>query len=216
MANGCRIFESELSVIAYEANQYSNCETGGDLYGLWTASGEPVIYLAVGPGPMAIVQNYDYEMDIEYMKKCEAVLQANFGIHYLGDWHSHHNLSLYQPSPGDQNRIQRLMRINDVYNMAEIIVTHQQEKGSGQKERIDAYSYNGVYLLQNEVLVLDDLTSPIRSALQSPSAAKVFNLGGGEFPMDRILINTGIIDLDETPSYGFPSGNNIGDALPGS
>ena len=196
MANSFRIFESELSAIAFEASQYSNCETGGDLYGLWTASGEPVVFLAVGPGPLAIVQNYDYEMDVEYMKKCEAILLANFGIHYLGDWHSHHNLSLYQPSPGDQNRIQRFMRVNDSYNMAEIIVTHHRGDASRGQERIDAYSYNGVYLLENEIAVLDSKISPLRSALRSPSAAKVFNLIKGEFPIDRILVNAGIIDSE--------------------
>ena len=197
MADIFRIFESELAAIAYEANRYSNCETGGDLYGLWTASGEPVVFLAVGPGPMAIVQNYDYEMDIEYMKKCEKILQSCFGIHYLGDWHSHHNLSLYQPSPGDQNRIQRLMRINDVYNMAEIIVTHHRRQDPVHRERIDAYSYNGVYLLENEICVLDSKTSPIRAALHTAPAAKAFNLGRGQFHIGNILINTGLMDSKE-------------------
>ena len=188
MSNQFWIFESELSAIAFEASKYNDRETGGDLYGLWTAGGNPVVYLAVGPGPKAVGQACEYEMDIDYMRECERIVHANYGIHYLGDWHSHHNLSLHNPSSGDQQRIQSIMRKNSINVMAEIIVTHVPGSIPAQ-ERVDAYAYKNGYMFTCEVCTLENKISPIRSAIQSNPSRRTFNLGLGQISINQIQIN---------------------------
>ena len=189
MANQFFMFESELSIIASEASKYHDRETGGDLYGLWTAGGNPVVYLAVGPGQRAMGQACEYEMDINYMRECERILHANYGIHYLGDWHSHHSLPLYQPSLGDQQRIQRLLQKNNINNMAEIIVTHSNSKTS-IRERVDAYTYKNGFLTNSEVHILENKISPIRISIQSNLNQKLFNLGTRLISINQIQINS--------------------------
>ena len=182
------IFQSELQAIAAEASKYRDRETGGDLYGLWTAQGIPVVYLAVGPGARATGKHAEYEMDIDYMMRCERILGSRYGIHYLGDWHSHHNLMLTHPSPGDQSRIQGLLVRNDFSFMAEVIVTHVAETRSPY-ERMDAYVYSRDTMRASPIRMLESEMSPIRELLLDNRYRKEMNLGSVRFPPDRIVIN---------------------------
>lgn len=181
------IFESELRAIAYEAAKYPNLETGGDLYGLWTADGNPVVYLATGPGKHVIHQEARYQMDIDYKKNCETVLSKEFGIHYLGDWHSHHKLEFCEPSSGDQNRIFSIFRkhINIKY-MAEIIINHT-TNGKG-KEIISGYIYDRETMMYAEVVCPDSKTSPIRESVWKLKKKKLFNLIDGRLPINDIVL----------------------------
>ena len=95
------IFESELQLIAAEAQKYPTAETGGDLYGLFTHGGAPVIWLASGPGPRCQRNGTQFEQDTEFMSRWQATLFEKSGVQYIGSWHSHHQLGLNQPSSGD-------------------------------------------------------------------------------------------------------------------
>jgi len=201
MSNSFWIFESELKAIAFESSEYDNLETGGDLYGLWSAWGEPVIYLALGSGPNASKKHSEYEMDIEYMKECERVLQANHGIHYLGDWHSHHNLMLHKPSLGDQRRIQSLLRKNSINNMAEIIVTHILPE-KGKRERINAFTYKGSKMNHSKIRLLESKISPIRESIMLNQKKYLkLNMINGKIPLNNIQINF----HDKNGSSNYPS-----------
>jgi len=178
------IYESELCSIAYEAGKYPECETGGDLYGLWTANGNPVVFLATGPGKSAIHQNAHYQMDIEYQKKCQTILMEQFGIHYLGDWHSHHNLRIYEPSEGDRQRIQNLFTKNyQVAHMAEIIVNHAVE--ANKREIISAYIYSKNMKYSN-IKCMKSKNSPIREKVICMVETKYFNLIDGKLPINQV------------------------------
>lgn len=186
MLNSTLIYESELCAIAYEANKYPECETGGDLYGLWTADGIPVIFLATGPGKNAVHQNAQYQMDVEYEQKCESILIEQFGIHYLGDWHSHHKLNIYEPSCGDRDRIRQIFHKNSkITHMAEMIVNHAEE--TGKKEMVSAYIYNKL-VQKSDIKIMKTKSSPIRNKLQMMNESKEFNLIEGKLLLNQIII----------------------------
>ena len=187
MTKVLKVFESELRAMAYEANHYSDCETGGDLFGLWLSNGNPVVFLATGQGSKAKRHIAKYEMDVEYMLKCEEILLAKFGIHYLGDWHSHHNLNLCQPSGGDQQRIKTICNANGRTSMCEIIITHVLDDRC--KERLDAFVYTNNYLNNSSIDVLETKISPIRKALTEQNSHAI-NLINGQLSFNDLLLTT--------------------------
>jgi len=131
------IFESELRTVALEASSRTD-ETGGDLFGLWSAGRRPVIFLAVGPGPDAVHERAHFGQDVAFLSSVAQVLQDECGLQYLGDWHSHHELGLRSPSSGDAEHIRRIARRNGFDSMAELILTHLPEP-LGSCERDDRH-----------------------------------------------------------------------------
>lgn len=126
MGRPIKIFASELLAIINHVSkeQYYNIETGGDLYGLWTDDGTPVIFLATGPGPKACSSKHKFQQDYEAIMRNEEYLFLRYGLQYMGDWHSHHIIGLRQPSSGDQRRIRNLLKQPGRKRMVELIVTH--------------------------------------------------------------------------------------------
>ncbi len=181
------IYESELCRLAYEASKYPDCETGGDLYGLWTADGKPVVYLATGPGKNAVCEKSQYRMDISYEKNCEKILFDYFGIHYLGDWHSHNNLQFYQPSSGDKQRIKQLLSKNrNVAHMAEILVNHFDYN---RKEIITAFIYKKTSSMLNaNIKCVKTKVSPVREKLSKISEKNQFNLIEKALPIQQLIL----------------------------
>lgn len=105
------IYASELDYIAKCIQDCPNIETGGQLYGAWTASGAPRVIYAIGPGPRSNHQTAFFNQDIEYLESIGAKLKE-YGLQHIGEWHSHHNLGLPHPSGHDaqtmQNAIEQL------------------------------------------------------------------------------------------------------------
>ena len=113
--NGCKtiandkvyIYESELSFLGKCILEFPNIETGGQLFGYWTASGAPVVVYALGPGPNANHQVAFFNQDVEYLERVGNILVSQFGLMHIGEWHSHHHLGLDKPSGHDANTMQR-------------------------------------------------------------------------------------------------------------
>lgn len=99
------IYASELEYIAKCIQDYPNIETGGQLYGAWTASGAPRIIYAIGPGPCANHQGAFFNQDVEYLEAVGAQLKQ-YGLQHIGEWHSHHKLGLPHPSGHDAQTMQ--------------------------------------------------------------------------------------------------------------
>ena len=99
------IYSSELDYIAKCIQDYPDIETGGQLYGAWTASGAPRVIYAIGPGPKANHQSAFFNQDIEYLNTIGAKLKE-FGLQHIGEWHSHHHLGLPHPSGHDAQTMQ--------------------------------------------------------------------------------------------------------------
>ncbi len=95
------IYRSELDFVSRCILDYPNIETGGELFGFWTAGGIPVVLFAIGPGPYANHQATFFNQDIEYLERVGRRLFKEYGLLHIGEWHSHHQLGLAQPSGHD-------------------------------------------------------------------------------------------------------------------
>lgn len=159
------IYESEINAIVSQASkkEFKRTETGGDLFGYWNIYGEPIIVLAGGPGPNAKCYSAEFEQDYKYVIKCETLLNEEHGLLYLGDWHSHHQLGLMQPSRGDINRIYGLFKKNPRNFMVEIIVNH-----TNSGEVLSAFYYNKQYSNPQRINfnILKCSESPVRKSLE--------------------------------------------------
>lgn len=100
-ANRAIIYRSELDFISRCILDRTDIETGGELFGFWTASGIPVVLFAIGPGPKANHQTTFFNQDIGYLENVGGKLFGKYGLLHIGEWHSHHQLGLAQPSGHD-------------------------------------------------------------------------------------------------------------------
>ena len=95
------IYQSELDFVSRCILDYPHIETGGQLFGYWTATGVPVVLFAIGPGPQANHQVTFFNQDVEYLTKVGSMLVERYGLQHIGEWHSHHQLGLAHPSGHD-------------------------------------------------------------------------------------------------------------------
>lgn len=99
------IYASEVAFIAKCINDYPNIETGGQLFGAWTASGAPRVIYAIGPGRNANHEGAFFNQDVDYLELIGEKLKE-FGLQHIGEWHSHHKLGLGSPSSHDAHTMQ--------------------------------------------------------------------------------------------------------------
>lgn len=104
------IYRSELEYIRRCILDYPNIETGGQLFGFLTERGAPVVCYAIGPGPHANHQVAFFNQDIQYLQSLYTKLRDNWGLRYIGEWHSHHKLGLEHPSQHDEQTVRNGMR----------------------------------------------------------------------------------------------------------
>ena len=110
------IYKSELDFISRCILDYKNIETGGQLFGYWTADGSPVVVYAIGPGTNANHQVAFFNQDVDYLVNVGNVLVHHYGLLHIGEWHSHHKLGLANPSGHDAyNQRKRYSSISFVY-----------------------------------------------------------------------------------------------------
>lgn len=95
------IFASELERMHREVCAWPDRETGGSLFGLWTASGAAVVFLATGPGAASQHRVTSFFPDIRLLEETADLLYTHAGLQHIGEWHSHHQLGLAEPSGGD-------------------------------------------------------------------------------------------------------------------
>lgn len=95
------IYKSEYQYLGLCILERPNIETGGQLFGHWTSCGTPVISYVIGPGPNALHKNAFFKQDIDYLENVGQILHDRFGLHHIGEWHSHHRLGLDSPSSYD-------------------------------------------------------------------------------------------------------------------
>lgn len=118
------IYESEYEEIRNFTKQYSDIETGGDLFGTFTHGKMPVIWFVTGPGEKARHQVAEFSQDTGFTTAWQKLLMENYGIQYIGTWHSHHKLGLKEPSPGDVRAAQIYAKKHSRHQTIEIIVTY--------------------------------------------------------------------------------------------
>lgn len=104
------IYQEELDHIAGWVEEYPDLETGGDLFGFWTHSGFPVIQFVLGPGKTSRHNSASFYQDREHLIKAGEILRNKHGLQHIGEWHSHHQMGLAQPSGGDEQTVFNALR----------------------------------------------------------------------------------------------------------
>jgi len=153
------IYKSELDYISKCVLDYPNIETGGDLFGFWTYSGYPVIQYVIGPGKKSNHQIAFFNQDMEYLQQVGNALRNSHGLQHIGEWHSHHQLGLAEPSGHDITTVTKAI---DNYNSGKffLVITNVRLGSTGingfmfKKEQGRVFDYTGWIVLGGE--------SPIR------------------------------------------------------
>ena len=109
-AETAMIYQSELDYISRCILDYPCIETGGQLFGFWSASGTPIVVYAIGPGQHANHQITFFNQDLEYLTTLGRILVDKYGLQHMGEWHSHHRLGLAHPSGHDADTMVNSIR----------------------------------------------------------------------------------------------------------
>ncbi len=102
------IHQSELDNLAGWVLECPDWETGGALFGFWTHSGSPTVQLVLGPGARARHEVTSFFQDADHLQRVGEHVQGRYGLQHIGSWHSHHQLSLAEPSSGDSSTTRRV------------------------------------------------------------------------------------------------------------
>ena len=94
-------YQSELDYISRCILSHPNIETGGQIFGFYASKGTPVVCYAIGPGSHANHQVTFFNQDLDYLQTIGSILNQEFGLQHIGEWHSHHRLGLDHPSGHD-------------------------------------------------------------------------------------------------------------------
>lgn len=159
------VAESELQRIADHCAEHRRRETGGSLFGYFTHSGAPVVLLATGPGPRARHAYAEFHQDPTYLEACAGVLFGRFGLQHIGEWHSHHELGLAEPSGGDVETVRKGMAAHGWRSFV-VVIAHFPDP---RRERLVVEA--GFFLLRPDTWELEECAvevlpgeSPIQAA----------------------------------------------------
>ena len=101
------MFEEDYQMMVSLVFKYPNLETGGDLFGLWTTKGDAVLHFILGPGQNCKRTGASFYQDIGYLQRNGELLTEGYMLCHIGEWHSHHQLHLFQPNGGDSSTLIR-------------------------------------------------------------------------------------------------------------
>jgi hypothetical protein len=104
-----QIYQGDLDDIADRVAGYPHAETGGNLFGFWTHTGNPAVQLVLGPGPRSRHESAAFFQDVDHLRTHGASLRDAYGLQHVGDWHSHHRFDLSEPSGGDAASVHRTL-----------------------------------------------------------------------------------------------------------
>jgi integrative and conjugative element protein (TIGR02256 family) len=179
------IWENILQFIAGLASSAGEIEIGGELYGLLSHAGRPVILYATPPGSGAIREKARFRQDIEFMRDANSYLRDKCGIQYIGNWHHHHHM-FARPSSGDIRSTHMIAKRNQYEVMCQIILTFEKEtlsdyqsdplsnrfKARRQKSRIEQIRSEYAGFLNRKAFSMNSTPKRIRVNAFSYSDAK--------------------------------------------
>ena len=100
-----RVYEDDYREIQKLVQLYPDIETGGDLFGLWQDAQTVVIQLFIGPGKKCRRTTASFHQDIEYLRRVGSLITSKEGLCNVGEWHSHHQISMPRPSAADERTV---------------------------------------------------------------------------------------------------------------
>ncbi|MBT3379359.1 MAG: hypothetical protein HN742_26405 [Lentisphaerae bacterium] len=179
-----RIFASELQAMCRCASEAGNVETGGEVYGFLTRSGDPVVFLATGPGVGARHGTARFQQDIDHFLEWNKLLYDLFSCEFLGRWHWHHSLGGRLPSPVDHVSAASIIRRNELDRFVELILS-EDRIGTETRIRVDGHVYEAGCQLRSPLKVMSGI-SPIRQQLREASELPSAEGLSWQFPRDQI------------------------------
>lgn len=186
------IYQSELDYVSRCILDYPRIETGGQLFGFWTASGTPVVAYAIGPGRHANHEIAFFNQDLEYLTTLGRILVDKYGLQHMGEWHSHHRLGLARPSGHDAdtmvNSIRRgnlgrfLLCIGNCDSTSSVLNAFTFTQGAGHDYRHAAWRIRNVESPFRTVISADEEVRRIVIDPQTPepSHGKLFLADGSD------------------------------------
>ncbi|XP_065838128.1 uncharacterized protein [Oscarella lobularis] len=105
------IHNGELAQIRQWVMLHKDIETGGDLFGLWSKEGRASVQFVLGPGKGSRRTPVSFFQSSDYLKEAGSLLAERHGLCHIGEWHSHHQLGLAEPSRGDRQTVKNNMPI---------------------------------------------------------------------------------------------------------
>jgi hypothetical protein len=125
--------QSELDNLAGWVLEHPDRETGGDLFGFWTHSGSPAVQLVLGPGARARHEVASFYQDADHLQRVGGHLQSRYGLQHIGNWHSHHHLSLAEPSSGDTSTTRRVFDYTEFPRYVLFIANIRPDRSGGSR-----------------------------------------------------------------------------------
>lgn len=162
------IYQSEMEFIFRCILDYPSIETGGELFGFWSVSGTPVVLYAIGPGPHANHQPTFFNQDLDYLHSLGGLLVRRYGLHHIGEWHSHHQLGLAQPSGHDARTMIENIRNHHLHRFLCCI-------GNCREEAVTLNPFNFTESAQytRADWVIKPMESPFRQVIDSQLGGQV-------------------------------------------
>ena len=156
------IYKSEMDFISRCILDYKNIETGGELFGFWTVTGTPVVLYAIGPGPRANHQSTFFNQDTDYLNSIGSQIVNHFGLHHIGEWHSHHQLGLAHPSGHDASTMINSIRTNNLHRFLCCIGNCTDEYST-----LNAFNFTGAEQYSQAEWIIKPIESPFRHEIDN-------------------------------------------------
>jgi integrative and conjugative element protein (TIGR02256 family) len=99
------VYEKDYEEIQKLVHQYPHIETGGDLFGLWKDKKTVIIQRFIGPGKQCKRTSTSFHQDIEYLHRVGSLITTEEGLCNVGEWHSHHQIGMPEPSGADRRTV---------------------------------------------------------------------------------------------------------------
>ena len=132
--------QGEMDQIHQWVLKKDNIETGGDLFGLWIDEHTAVVQFVLGPGQGCRRTTASFYQDVDYLEKADKYLTKHHGLCNIGQWHSHHRMSLCRPSGGDENTVWGNMPKLGLSRYIVLIATIQGDH-SGPRVNVDCFLF---------------------------------------------------------------------------
>lgn len=216
------IYQEELDHIAGWVEEYPNLETGGDLFGFWTHSGAPVIQFVLGPGQNSRHNPTSFYQDKQHLIRSGEVLRRKHGLQHIGEWHSHHQLGLAQPSSGDEQTVFNALRTYNFPRFLLCIANLRPERGNYGRTKYTVnvgcflftsssnyYQTGSWVVLPDQSLIRKDLKwGENRILFSSPTQNKNWNVP--QTTLEEVpLVTTEPIEISKTVWYSTPEGQSL-------
>ena len=127
------VYEKDLRKIQELVQPHPNIETGGDLFGLWQDERTVIIQRFIGPGEKCKRTPTSFHQDVEYLHRVGSLITAEEGLCNVGEWHSHHQIGMPQPSGADRRTVFSNMPQLGLERFVLFIATIEKASNPGKK-----------------------------------------------------------------------------------